>query len=555
MSFQASMKPINSISAVQGTFAHSSDPSGRLEILADAQLLDRADLASAVGLTASEDDVKLILAAYRRWGPELCRHLYGEYAFAILDRENGTVLLGRDHIGFRALFHSQAGDRLLIASDPASLVAASERAQLDEAYAALQVLGGRRFDPHRTFWKDIDRLPAGHCLAFRNGARSLTKWWRPFDEISETAASPDDLVEQGRELLRKAIADSIPARSNVGIHVTGGLDSSSILALGDPVVRATDGRTVGYAWQGPAATDEGPRIEAAARMVEMELRTPELSDDGYEQLWRRDWATRPSQWNLLHELAVQLDAEQRGVGTILSGWGGDEAISFNGRGIHADYLAQLKLTKLAALSPHSGIKGLAAAMRTAWTERSASMRGRHSAPRATLLSPDTFAELDMEPQPAIDMRNCRVTMRSLIETGATSARIEDWFLSGNEHGVRYRYPLLDRRVMEFAYSLPSNLFRTGTTRRWMFREMMKGILPETIRCETSKKESLRTNAQYARLRRFWLGIADEVEDRRSTLARAPFFDMDKLVSALRDPPELGDPRFGHLRRAMQFLDI
>ncbi|WP_234027015.1 asparagine synthetase B [Erythrobacter sp. HKB08] len=540
---------------LQGRFARNSDPSGQLEVLADSCLRDRAALAQALGIPPDESDAGLILGAYRRWGADLCRHLQGEFAFAILDRGQGSVLLGRDHMGFRTLFYTQDGESLLIANEPGSLVASSNAPQFDEAYAVMQLLGGRRVEAHRTFWKGIERLPAGHHLLMRDGNWTREQWWKPFEQVARRDGQEAELVEQGRELLQRAIADSIPAQGRVGIHVTGGLDSSAILVIGDALVRQSGRQVTGYAWQGPSETEEGPRIAAAAALVEMDLRIPDLSDREFADLWRSDWSVAPSQWNLMHELPVQRDAGQNGISTILSGWGGDEAISFNGRGIHAEYLAQLKLADLAALSPHSGIKGLASSLRAALSELREGRRNELGVAPGTFLTSDALAQVDIQPGPVIDYSSCRTAMRSILDTGATSARIEDWAISGHEHGVRYRYPMLDRRVMEFAYSLPGELFRQGPTRRWFFREMMKGILPENIRCETSKRERLRTTALERRLQQFYRGIAEEVEDRRSSLARAHFFDMDRLIAALRNPPGIGEPQFGHLRRAIQFLDI
>jgi hypothetical protein len=85
--------------------------------------------------------------------------------------------------------------------------------------------------------------------------------------------------------------------------------------------------------------------------------------------------------------------------------------------------------------------------------------------------------------------------------------------------------------------------------------MMRGILPDPIRCEQSKAEELRSTALIELVQQSFRSLASEVRDRRNAFARAHYFDMDRLIATLESPPGIGDPALGQLRRAIQFLDL
>ncbi|MCB2086537.1 MAG: hypothetical protein H6920_11580 [Sphingomonadaceae bacterium] len=529
---------------------------GSLVLHAHAQLARRDEIERALGRDQCATDAALILDAYRKWGVELTDHLTGDFSIVIEDRAKGIATALRDHIGSWPLFYSLApSGKLLFSDDLAALKDAIGDCALDDSYVVSALLGGRRTPLDRTFYQALRRLPAGHRLEVKSGTSRATRWWHPFEHPQLADRSIDSLVEEGRTLLRDAIADRIDATHKTGIHVTGGLDSSSILGLGLPLLRGIGSTAVGFAWQEPANTDEGPRVAAAVKMAGIELHAPKPDLAMLDGLWRQDWASGPSQWNLLHELAVQRAAQDLGVSRIFSGWGGDEAISFNGRGLHGEYLAALRFGKLASLSPRAGLPGLASAVRTGLRELARPRLQTAALSPQNLLSGEALASCSPSPAKDADLRSCRSAMRSILDLGTITARIEDWAMSGREHGIEYRYPLLDRRVMEFAYRLPSGVFRRGTTGRWFFREMMRGMLPDPIRCERSKAEDLRSTALIELVQQSFRSLASEVRDRRNAFARAHYFDMDRLIAALESPPGIGDPALGQLRRAIQFLDL
>jgi len=87
-----------------------------------------------------------------------------------------------------------------------------------------------------------------------------------------------------------------------------------------------------------------------------------------------------------------------------------------------------------------------------------------------------------------DRAGVHATQGALIRHGHLTARIESWAWWGDQAGVSYRYPLLDKRVVELCLELPEYLWWHGGERRWVFRRVAEGILPESIPSASVKRE-------------------------------------------------------------------
>lgn len=496
------------------------------------------------------------MTAWRKWGPDLSAHLLGDFAIAIHDADKGTTWATRDSIGAVPLFYRIDRAGCTFALSIADLIDPAEVLELDLEHIAAAILGGHRADPATTFFRDIRRVPPGHSIRIApDGSTETTRWWQPFasEVLHETRTA--DLIEHGRELLATAVKDRLRPASTVGFHVSGGIDSSAIVALASRDLDRVGSRGVGFAWQPAGDTGEGARIRTAAEMGELDVSVPVIDPARIAHLLRKDWATGPNQWNLLHEDGVQRLAAGAGVQSIFSGWGGDEAISFNGRGLHAEYLRRLRFGALANLGDRRSARGVGGAIREGWRQQFPPRPRSATALSRTYLSRDFLHSVDIPAPRGFDGRSVRTAMQSLHAYGSITERVEDWAVSGRTHGIEYLYPLLDRRVMDFAYRLPADLFCRGAVKRWFFREMTRGLLPEDLRTEPSKHEPVRTGDLANKVATALRALGEEVEARQTTMKRARFFDMQRIIADLKNPPAPGSTRLGHLRRAVQFLDF
>jgi asparagine synthase (glutamine-hydrolysing) len=517
---------------------------------------DHDDLLVACdGRIAAEE----IVESWRQWGADCPKHLYGDYAFFLHDRARCESFCARDHIGSRPLFYAEEAGRFACASDiPALLTLPDFPQELDEDFLAASQLE-RFFDPREgSFYRAIRRLRAGHCLHRTPKGTRIWRWWRPEKLPPREDISDDEAVVETRRLLEAAVADRLKSAGKVAVHLSGGIDSSLLAALVAPQTTLDKA----YCWQDLTDTSanapEASWIEAIRAQLGVQVTAPKLSAQEMADLLARDWARHPDARNLLHEAAVQRAAKEDGVTTIVSGWGGDEGISFHGRGHRPWLLATGQWRELWRIAERPGLRGgladfYAAARRLARDYRPEPFV-RRRAIRRSLLDPSFARKAKPRPEPRFREFGARATQIQLLQNIPT-ARIEDWAISGAEHGIEYVYPLLDRALIEFVVTLPPRMFvRTGG-RRWLVRQVARGLIPELIRTNTSKDEAERGRQLETALGSAFAEVEKMLNAQTGLAPRARYFKMDRLRLRLAQAARSGSGRDKALRLAVQFLDI
>jgi len=181
----------------------------------------------------SDSDTEVLLKAYHRWGPECVQRFHGMFAFAISERDSGRVVLGRDRLGIKPLYYSETPGRLRFASTLPALVAAGDvDVSIDrEALHHYMTFHSVVPAPH-TILNGVKKLPAASLRIIEpNGRVSETCYWRPqFTRPAQTLPA----VEWQRALLAKlraAVEKRMVADVPIGVLLSGGLDSSLIVAL------------------------------------------------------------------------------------------------------------------------------------------------------------------------------------------------------------------------------------------------------------------------------------------------------------------------------------
>lgn len=497
---------------------------GTLTVAADARIDGREELLTALGVPAGEHaavgTAEAIARAFERWGERCVEHLCGDYAFAVWDACERRLFCARDHIGARPLYYWQDGAHLVLASDLRRLLAhPGVPAVVDEAEIArcLLTLTPAYHDNAHTFFRDVRKLPFGHWLSWTPGrAPRLERYWRP-EELEEIRdGSPAEWADALRALTRRAVADRLQGAGTVGTHLSGGLDSSAVAVLAARERRA-QGRSapVAFSWSPPPGlaglAGEHGRIAAVARQENL---SPVFTPSRGGHLLARsetDVATRPlTAMNL--EWAVQAEATARGVRLILSGWGGDEGVSFNGRGLGAGYWQARDWRAFVAwLSPGARCRhprSLLTMPRLVWSAvrpelpdwlvgRRRSLRDRIG---RSLISDALVRRIGPTMRPLAEVPDevpgVRAMQCRLLAYGHLTARIEAWAVHGAGLGIEYAYPLLDRRVLEFVYRLPGRVHWQEGRGRALFRRAMAPVLPpglpwEPIKAEPALRASLR----------------------------------------------------------------
>ena len=552
------------------------DAASGLAVTATARLDGRAGLCETLGMpkrdSAALSDATLILKAYARWGGACAEHLLGDYAFALWDAKQEVLFCARDHIGVRPFYYAFEAGRFVFASDIAAVLAApGVSGDLDEAAVATRLTYGARPLGARTCYRAVRRLLPGHALRIERGRVRVHRWWRP-DELAELPAASDDAAaEECREILLEAVRDRVQDSRPVGVHLSGGLDSSAVAVLAARELRR-QGRPSppAFAWFPPPGSRENAqpaeygRIAAVGRQEALRVfyRHPEARD--VASFLRRD-GTREADPEP-HEESVRRAAAGLGVEIILSGFGGDQGISFHGRGYHRELLRSGRVgalwRELGERSRRTLVTLLAEALADLLypvSTRAARRLRRGQWPyrkNVTFIHPG-FARR-VRPLPA-EARPPRAGMRDLrvhfLQRGHLTNRLEGWAASGARHGIEYRYPLLDRRVLEFALRLPPEQYRRGRWSRWLMRRALDPVLPPEVCWNSSKGDPEPMEWLVAVIADALPAVRGMIEERPTPPSRARYLDMPRLLAELDPERWRATGRYSPVVNALRFLDF
>jgi asparagine synthase (glutamine-hydrolysing) len=196
----------------------------------------RSELRAAGYRFFSDSDSEVLLKAYHKWGVDCVDHFLGMFAFAVLERDSGRLVLGRDRLGIKPLYLSQTGNRLRFASTLPALLAAGEVNTAIDPVALHHYLSFHSVVPApRTILSGVEKLPPATVRTVHPGGRCEDReYWRPV--FSRGSAGLDTLPTSdwpGAVLnaLRLAVQRRMVADVPVGILLSGGIDSSLVVAL------------------------------------------------------------------------------------------------------------------------------------------------------------------------------------------------------------------------------------------------------------------------------------------------------------------------------------
>lgn len=183
----------------------------------------------------SHSDTEVLLKAYHHWGDRFVDHLKGMFAFAIVERDSGRVLLGRDRLGIKPLYVSENADRIRFASSlPALLAGGDIDTRIDPIALHHYLTFHSVVPPPRTILRGVTKVPPASLVAIEpDGRRLTTTYWEPdFTRRDERAGwSERDWEDAVLESLRVAVKRRLVADVPVGCLLSGGVDSSLIVGL------------------------------------------------------------------------------------------------------------------------------------------------------------------------------------------------------------------------------------------------------------------------------------------------------------------------------------
>ena len=543
-------------------------------VAADARLDDRGALCDALGVPHAEraglDDADLIARAWARWGRDCPDHLLGDYAFAVWDRRARTLFCARDPIGTRPFYYAETSHGFVFASAVEAVLAApGVDDRLDESTVATWLVRRNPLSNTRTFFAMVRKLPPGHALTVAGAAPPrLHRYWRPERAPRARRASDDAYAEEFLDLYARAVRDRLRGPDPVGAHLSGGLDSSTMVVLAARELRR-EGRPPPLAYTRLPPRDRQPAaagapeyevLDAVCAREELRLfHQFEVTPEELLAMSRRDGVYPGRRLSLL-EASVQRRAAEHGVRVLLSGWGGDEGVSFNGQGLYAHLLLSGRWPRLAAecrargLGPRHVIGETVRSLIPPMPRRLRRWRNPRSFPN-TFIDPAFARRQPLWPSPRRRGVGTRRTQLRALRDGHLIRDTELLAASGARHGIEYRYPLLDRRLLEFALGLPSEQFRRGKWSRWLMRHAGQSLLPPDVCWRLDKDDIHLIFDLYDNVyeEEVLPALLQALEAGAVSSTRTQYVDMPRLLASLR-AGRPASPREERLRgRALAIL--
>ncbi|HQC73053.1 MAG TPA: asparagine synthase (glutamine-hydrolyzing) [Candidatus Competibacteraceae bacterium] len=428
----------------------------------------RRDLAAKGYPFSTQSDFEPLLYAYLEYGLDFLQRLEGMFAFALYDQRQNRLLLVRDRLGIKPLFFTQRSDGLYFGSEFKALLALHPQRPTVNAQGLAQYLQSGFAARSQTLCQGIERLGPGEALLFDAGHFQRRWHYWSLQQIQPLPISPGEADEQFTALMDDVMRKHLRADVPFGLFLSGGIDSSTLLAL----IRnagAAPLRSYSIGFPGSEVFNESSEAERIARHFGIEHVT--LALDGQAMfaaiphaIWAADELIEDSAGLALSALAARAAAD---VKMVFTGDGGDEA--FAGYGRYRRPYVQRLLRSL--IRPGSGgyrtkpgftfwsRRGLfqPALLRANDDWRAPFIESWQSAPRAWS---------DLQRMQAVDVETVMAD-RYLVKTDRMTMA---W-------GLEARVPFLDHRVIEFGLALPDALKIEGRLGKAFLRRWAQRWLP------------------------------------------------------------------------------
>ncbi len=484
-----------------------ADASGRHVVTYNGEIYNfvelRAELEAAGARFRSRSDTEVLLEAYARWGPSCVERFNGMFAFALWDREERLLFAARDRFGEKPFhYRFEPGRRFAFASEPKALFAAGVIRPAPRRDVLFRFLAYRQTGTaSETFYEGVEQIPPAHALTLRNGRLELRRYWTLSDDPAPPAGSEEDQVARVRDLLEDASRIRLRSDVPVGTCLSGGLDSSTIVAMVAGALRG--GATAGSATRQATFTacfpgspaDETPFVDEVVAATGVESHRVEPSPAAMlEELPRLLRAQEEpfSGPSIYAEWKVMELARSRGVVVLLNGQGGDEVFagypfffgdlwwSLLAAGRVGDLRREMR--EFAAVHGRGSARALLSpAMRSRmphWIRRA------KGGPDLPWLDPG-FVRENAVAHPARP-RDLRESLRESRSFRMLPHLLRQADRSSMAFSREARLPLLDHRLVEYVDALPDRMkLRGGETKRAL-REAIRGIVPERVRIRTDK---------------------------------------------------------------------
>jgi asparagine synthase (glutamine-hydrolysing) len=206
----------------------------------------------------SNTDTEVILYAYQEYGPTCVTKLNGCFAFAIYNSNTKSLFLARDRMGIKPLYYAHINDHFYFASEIKAILAAEEIKREVNLSALNSYLSYYANTKSETMFKGIHKLPPGHTLTYKDNKVTIEKYWNLQMNPVEQPNSQKQLLELLQDSVQKRLMSDVP----LGVYLSGGVDSGSVVSLMKNVTNNIKTFSVGFSNDSKKTELAGAKIAA-----------------------------------------------------------------------------------------------------------------------------------------------------------------------------------------------------------------------------------------------------------------------------------------------------
>jgi asparagine synthase (glutamine-hydrolysing) len=441
-------------------------------------------------------DTEVLLRAYEAWGEECLERVNGIFSFAIHDKKKDIVLMARDRLGVKPFYYAVQNDRFYFASEIKALLAAGIPSRPNDRVIGEYLLYGLYDHSDETFFDGIFVLSPGHSLKISQGKIQKNRYWHLPEKVSDMSSRTEaSSIEEFSHLVKDAVRLQLRSDVPVGMSVSGGLDSSLLAGAVHEVLGGQKNFSLyHFTYDSKKYDPEIPYVKNLAHALGW--RNPEVvsvADTDVRSLaekvmWHEEQPFPGVPTFAWHKLYAHLS--QTPTIVTLEGHGGDE---FAGgydyylgpfladlayKGDEKRVIEELRAIQHIRKIPRS------AALKLALNGVAAYARGGVSADGTRLAVPEALSRSVRESafprfEEPFDSMLSNFQYRELMHTKLPRV-LRSVDRESMAFGRELRVPLLDHRIVEYAFSLPIHLRIHGGQQRFFMRKAAEKILGSHI---------------------------------------------------------------------------
>lgn len=446
----------------------------------------------------TQSDTEVIVAAYDNWGENCLQHFDGMFAFAIWDEKEKKLFAARDRFGEKPFFFFYDEEQLLFASEIKSLWTLGVKKEMNKAllYNFLSIgYTSNPADPHETFFQNIHKLPAACFLTYSLETNKLEvkNYWQIYIDVKPI--SEKEAIERFQYLFSVSVGKRLRSDVSIGTSLSGGLDSSSIVACCHKESSNHYTHKCFTASFKDFEKDELKYAKMVAKQFGLKHFIVEINENDIPGLMHKVMSHQEepfSSASVLAQYKVFETAKQNGITVLLDGQGADETLA----GYHKYYkwywqelyrnkklnkLKEFEAARKLGVNESFGLVNKLAALYPEFAAGILQTRKAKQAFRHPDLNQDfSFANkqnLYYSTPVTFDL-NGVLYFNTFINGLEELLRLAD--RNSMAHAVEIRLPFLNHELVEFLFTLPPECkINTGWT-KWLLRKSADEFLPKEI---------------------------------------------------------------------------